>query len=90
MTLAERSLLSHLEIKFYGMVDGLSLVDGDINDWISDFGDKSATAVLNQSAKLFAQQGQGRGRGKGKGKGKGDGKGGKGGSKGGPGSHSID
>ena len=85
ITLAERALLQHLEIKFYGMADGLSLVDEDINSWMSDFGEKSAAATLNYSAKLHAQGG-GRKGGRGKGKG---GKGGKGGGKGGPGSHAI-
>jgi hypothetical protein len=89
ITLAERALLQHLEIKFYGMADGLSLVDSDINEWMSDFGEKSATATLNWSAKLHAQSSGNRG-GKGKGKGqKGQGRG-KGGGKGGPATHAID
>ena len=89
MTIAERALLQHLEIQFYGMVDGLSLVDTSVNSWIKDYGEKSATAMMNQSAKLFAQ-GRSGGKGGRSGKGKGGGKGGKGGAKGGLGTHAID
>ena len=87
ITLAERTLLQHLEIKAYGMADGLSLADAGINAALVEFGEKAATATMQYAAKMEAQsehrQLQG-GRGKGS---KGKGKGGKGekGRKGGPG-----
>ena len=85
-SLAERTLLQHLEIKAYGMVDGLTLADADINAAVAEFGEKAATATMQYAAKMEAQAEHYQltgGRGKGKGKGKG-GKGEKG-RKGGPG-----
>jgi hypothetical protein len=92
MSIAERALLQHLEIQFYGMVDGLTLVDDKVSGWIKDFGDKAATATLNHAAKQAAQgpnRYTGKGRGKGDRKG-GGGKGGKGKGKGGPSTHAIE
>jgi hypothetical protein len=76
MTAAERGLLNYLETKFYGFADGLTLIDSDVSGWIDSFGEKSATAILQQAAKASAG-GRGKGGKGGKGKG-GKGKGGKG------------
>jgi len=78
ITIGEKAFLQHLETKFYGMADGLSIVDSDVSKWTKEFGDKTATARLTVSAKLAA------GRAKGKGD-KGKGRDGKGGQKGGKG-----
>ena len=85
ITLAERTLLQHLEIKAYGMADGLSLADSGINKALEEFGEKAATATMQYAAKMEAWSDH-RQRESPKGKGKGKGKGGKGekGRKGGP------
>lgn len=73
ITAAERGLLNYLETKFYGFADGLTVVDGDMQKWITSFSEKAASAILLQAAKSSAKGG-GKGKGKG-GKGKGKGKG---------------
>ena len=74
ITVAEKALLNHLEIKLHGMAQGITLVNSTMNQVMIDFGEKASTASLN-----FAAKQQAKGGGKGGGKGAKGGKGGKGG-----------
>ena len=66
ITAAERLLLTHLEIKMHGMADGLALVDSKINNWMTDYGDRAASATASYAAKLFAKGTGSVGKGRGK------------------------